>query len=166
MVNQAWALENCVRPPDSFSIISYNNAKNNEYMHSLLIYALISISKTWSIFASLPVFWGIVGNEMTSGPGQSQTTFFFYFCYFLSQSFSSNAQLAFHLSNRALFSLKVGRIQDSYDNHRLRLGSAQMRLCKQGKRENIKRRNRYILSSKHTYRLMRASVVAQLFYKT
>ena len=31
---------------------------------------------------------------------------------------------------------------------------------------NLKRRNRgYILSSKHTYRPMRARVVAQLFYK-
>ena len=33
-------------------------------------------------------------------------------------------------------------------------------------RENLKRHNNvYILSSKHTYRPMRARVVAQLFYK-
>ena len=47
-----------------------------------------------------------------------------------------------------------------------------MSLCKYGKsalskvRTNLKRHNRvYILSSKHSYRPMRARAVAQLFYK-
>ena len=37
-------------------------------------YSGINCYKTRDIFASLPVFWDVVGNKMTSNPGQSQIT--------------------------------------------------------------------------------------------